>query len=463
MDKSDGSFQDQRQASHWIFNNEKIKNENLGNPTNQELDSEFSNLDQLKAEQIDSLAEELEMIYYVEVSDKVPHQFSQDTLNSLDSSQSSSLSLGDIRLLKKMKGDSKLLIAEFNALLNPISDGSKRELENIFQLNFKGWIGKYFENISATNPEIPLWIKEAYKEFWNEEYAFPDNEGVILCHQSGKIVVLELGESLINALPMVHADLSNMEKYQLPNFAAFPFWFDINEAQNEEDVIATFKIQTNKKGDSILHKHGIPNKFPAIIGPSNSSFNYYFCGDFADNPVLKRLSYFKGVGLISRLLYTVGDKSDRKAFFWNFYRPLMINILDQYRNQEENINDLDSLNAVDSIPPVLDDYQNRDSLMEDSEELDSLNNISNDELEQDYPARVENNGQGWRIVIASLKSEEGTKRYLKELNNPQISAVWVDFLETNRITFGPFSNLGEAQIKYQEVLSAFPEAWMIKF
>ena len=164
--------------------------------------------------------------------------------------------------------------------------------------------------------------------------------------------LLEDEESMLNALPMIHTDMEGMEKYELPNFVGYPFWFDINTAQNEEDVISTFKLQTNRKGDSILNSHGIPSKFPAVIGPQNGAFNYYFCGDFADNPVLEKLSYFKGISLISRLLYVVADESDRKAFFWNFYKPLMENIIKDYQNQENSELNSDSISFADPLDSI---------------------------------------------------------------------------------------------------------------
>lgn len=465
IDKNNRSTNNQSQGTHWILNNEKTKrNANEAyDPSGEEL-KEIQSIADYSLEDLDSLSDDLEMIYYVEVSGSAPMELGTDSIGFMDSvSENSALSDKEIDLMLKMKEKGKLVLAEYNALLNPSTLDAKRRLEEIFQLNFTGWVGKYFNDLSAANSDIPEWIKERYTVFTSEEYAYPETEGIILCHQSGKVLVLEMGESLLNSLPMINSDLENMEKFELPNFVAYPFWFDINEAVNEEDVISTFKLQTNRKGDSILHRHGIPNKFPAIIGPQTGKFNYYFCGDFADNPVLEKLSYFKGIGLISRLLYVVADESDRKAFFWNFYKPLMLNILKDYKSPQSTEEDVDSLynNVVTDSSAI-----NIDStgLISDSVEVLPGNDLEQEVVEGASPiAKTPSNTMGWRIVIASLKSQKGTEKYLAQLNNPEISAVWVGYLETNRISFGPFPVLGEAQSKYQEVLQSYPEAWMIKF
>lgn len=467
IDKNDRSLSNQSQGTHWILNNEKTqRNSNEGFDPSGEEAIEIPSIAEYSEEEIDSLSNDLDMIYFVEVSGSAPIEITPDSIIRIDSAdEKSTLSASEIDLLLRMKDKGKLVLAEYNALLNPSTEESKNKLEDIFQLKFTGWVGKYFKDLSATNFEIPEWIKERYAVFTGEEYAFPEKEGIILCHKSGKVLVLEMDESLLNSLPMIHTDTENMERYELPNFVAFPFWFDINEALNENDVISTFKLQTNKKGDSILHKYGVPNKFPAIIGAQTGSFNYYFCGDFADNPVLEKLSFFKGIGLISRLLYVVADESDRKAFFWNFYRPLMLNILKGYRSPPSNDEILDSIYSeeqpIDSSTLMVDSSANSAELTEDT----TIDSESEENLEIETKAidNLPSSTIGWRIVIASLKSQKGKDKYLAKLNNPEISAVWVDYLETNRINFGPFENLGEAQLKYQEVLRRFPEAWMIKF
>lgn len=56
---------------------------------------------------------------------------------------------------------------------------------------------------------------------------------------------------------------------------------------------------------------------------------YYFCADFCDNPVSLTPSYFAGSDLVSKAFYEV-DYSNRAEFFYEFYKPLVTSILNQY-------------------------------------------------------------------------------------------------------------------------------------
>jgi hypothetical protein len=57
---------------------------------------------------------------------------------------------------------------------------------------------------------------------------------------------------------------------------------------------------------------------------------YYFSGDFCDNPISMTTSYFNGIGFFKSMFYDASGPSERSSFFWNFYRPLMNNILTDY-------------------------------------------------------------------------------------------------------------------------------------
>jgi hypothetical protein len=404
----------------------------------------------------------------------------------MDSSSRSALIYGglhtnDYQLLEKMNRQKKLIIAEYNTIALPTSAEVRMKMENLFELKFSGWIGKSFKSLNhIVNPEIPSWIVTKYAEFTGEEYEFPDVAGIILIHESGEMLILQDGVHLDLKVPSINTQISHRNSLDLPDFMNYPFWFDIIHSTEEENIVATYKIHTNTLGDSILASFDLSNKFPAIVGNGEDGTRYYFCGDFANNPVQDALAYFKGISMVSSLFYNNLDVSDRKRFFWTYYHPLMTNIISNYTDNRavlaENLNDTNALNLEvsdmdamndstlsDSLDSI--DFANNSDTHSDSEEgseaqLSETDESLNEGFELSYPD--ETNKQ-WRIVIASLKSRTGTKRYLDQLNNPEINAVYIDYLETHRITFGPFSNLGEGQQKFQEVLRQYPEAWMIKF
>jgi hypothetical protein len=89
-------------------------------------------------------------------------------------------------------------------------------------------------------------------------------------------------------------------------------------------------------GDSILQNYFLPETFPAVLqGPGETPY-FYFAGDFADNPVAIKTAYFKGIEKL-KFLFIREKPGSRTRFYWDYYYPLMSQILDQYystRNPE---------------------------------------------------------------------------------------------------------------------------------
>lgn len=69
----------------------------------------------------------------------------------------------------------------------------------------------------------------------------------------------------------------------------------------------------------------------------------------------------------------------------------------------------------------------------------------------------------WRIIIASLRSAEKAQAYVDQLGYPELSIVYVDHLNTNRVAYGSYANLRDAQMQFQKVIKQHPDAWMVLF
>ena len=467
---------------------------------------------------LDSLVENLDLVYLTDA--KGVGDFNWN--NVADTLEDNGLIYGgvgieDYELIRKMLQSSKLVMTEYSALGYPTAPEIRVGLEEIFQLKYSGWSGKYFESLSKSKNLVPEWLIDKYEEFSGEEYDFDNKKGIILLHETAKVLVLEDGLSINPGAPSVLTSISNQRKYNLPNFINYGAWFEINEAVNEEDVISSFKIHTTNEGDSILAANGLSNKFPAVIGDSEKGLRYYFCGDFADHNINESLARFSGIDLFYRIWYSGKVASNTYGFFWNYYSPLIKSVLNNYDQNKVNSVEEDLSESGESATDG--NYDGKDSFEEGEEEtiLESnvVDNESNDDqiqpeatinyvrdnisrfkvggrrpynheetrnqtdytiadnIEYDngganfyenspFPVVDESNPK-WRIVIVSLRSEEGTRRYLKQLNNPEIEVVRVEYLNTHRVAFGPYDDLGEAQRKFQQVLGTYPEAWMIKF
>ena len=241
----------------------------------------------------------------------------------------------DVELAKQMKAKNKLVVTEFNIIGSPTTPQVRSDFENNFGLKWSGWIGRFFPSLdTAINSDLPPWLIKNYKAGHNGQWPF-HAAGIAFISSTDQVVILEEGKQLTDALPIIESNEEGQQMYDLPKEMRYSFWFDIimpDTAINK--TLATFKIAVTPDGLNELNLHQIPSNFPAIITNKKAAYRfYYFSGDFCDNPVSITSSYFKGIRFFKNLFYNSTDNTDRRQFFWNFYRPLMNRITDDYYQQ----------------------------------------------------------------------------------------------------------------------------------
>jgi hypothetical protein len=134
------------------------------------------------------------------------------------------------------------------------------------------------------------------------------------------------------AVPTITSTKAAREQYGLPKRIYYPFWFDIVQADaSKNTIVSQFELSLNANGSKLLKEAGIPPKFPAVQVHEDKDYRfYYFSADFSDNPITFRNSYYKGMHHLNWLFDNDSYPGNRTNFFWNFYEPLLRNILDDY-------------------------------------------------------------------------------------------------------------------------------------
>lgn len=247
------------------------------------------------------------------------------------------LSSQDMTLLKKMKQKKKLIITEFNTFATPTSDVVARDFEQTFKIKWTGWVGKYFDSFDTTqNKELPRWLVENYKTQNHNKWPFK-KAGIAFVSKGDKIVVLEYIKDLNAEVPYILTRKDDRKQYDIPKSMKYPFWFDIIQTSRSNKIISFYDLKVNDSGAKVLAKNGIPSQFPAIIEHYRNDYKfYYFCGDFADNPISQAGSYFKGISYFRKMFYNDDIAAERVSFFWEFYRPMINRILkDYYKDMEQ--------------------------------------------------------------------------------------------------------------------------------
>ena len=241
------------------------------------------------------------------------------------------LSAQDMLFLKKMKQKKKLIVTEFNTFATPTPEPIARDFEQTFNVKWTGWVGKYFDSFDTVqNKELPRWLVENYMDQNGNKWPFKKS-GIAFVHKSDKIVVLEYVNHLNAEVPYILTKKEEREKYNIPKSMKYPFWFDILQTSRSNKIISFYDLKVNSEGSKILAANNIPSQFPAIIEHYRDDYKfYYFCGDFADNPISQGGSYFKGISYFRSLFYNDDIAAERVSFFWEFYRPMINSILHEY-------------------------------------------------------------------------------------------------------------------------------------
>ncbi|NKI26408.1 hypothetical protein HCG49_07525 [Arenibacter sp. 6A1] len=240
------------------------------------------------------------------------------------------LSDEDLSFLEAMKERHKLIITEFNTIGSPTRNENRRKFEKLFQLQWTGWTGRYFNNLDPSiNLEIPSWLIANYKKSHNGEWPFT-RAGLVFVNDSDQVVVLEEGRHVENALPYIHATPQGQANWHLPEKTKYPFWFDVMVPNLEVNTVdASFQISLLPEGKKELAAYNIPETFPAVTRHLGDDYRFfYFSGDFSDNPINLNSSYFKGVGFFKGFFFDDRDPLERGSFFWNFYKPMVTEILE---------------------------------------------------------------------------------------------------------------------------------------
>ncbi|MCM4167208.1 hypothetical protein KCTC52924_02788 [Arenibacter antarcticus] len=239
------------------------------------------------------------------------------------------LSNEDLILLKAMKERNKLIITEFNTIGSPTRSQNRKKFEELFQLKWTGWTGRYFDTLDPNkNLEIPHWLIANYKRSHSGAWPFT-RAGLVFVNDSDQVVILEEGLHIDNALPYIHATPEGQSNWNLPEKTKYPFWFDVMVPNLEVNTVdASFKLSLLPEGKKELAKYNIPETFPAVTRHLGEDYRFfYFSGDFSDNPIRLNSSYFKGIGFFKGFFYDDRDPLERGSFFWKFYKPMVTQIL----------------------------------------------------------------------------------------------------------------------------------------
>ncbi|NOZ75212.1 MAG: hypothetical protein GXO90_07510 [FCB group bacterium] len=238
----------------------------------------------------------------------------------------------DEQLIKSMIRRGKTVIAEFSFLSPPTTGKKRKAIEQVFRLSWTGWTGRFFESLDTlNNEELPYWVTSLYMQHYGGNWPFR-KAGIVLVNTREDIVILENETHLVSPVPIILTTDQYQTEFGLPAWINYPFWFDITFGNDADSIttVSMYHLPVNAQGDSLLQQYNIPQNFPAVLMEKRPvPRTVYFCGDFSDNPIPNYTAYFRGIHWFQTFFHNPRVLSDRRGFFWRFYRPFMIRLLEK--------------------------------------------------------------------------------------------------------------------------------------
>lgn len=315
----------------WLLNNEKYVKSNLQPYSLKDDYVGFIPKDNEKFE-IKELPKQLgqyDVIYLADQYGVYEEEFyGENQLGKRSKSLYGGLELAEIEQIENtlFQEKGKTLIAEFNTFASPTTNNVRMKISNLLNVNWSGWIGRYFPNLAST--EVPIWVKDQYAGEWNFTGA-----GLVFVNEDDYVYVVEEKDLTHKGVPIRFTKKG--EDYFKQNLnSVYQYWFDIVDVTSEEEVLAKFHLPVTDKVNKELKELGIPKTFPAINYHQNVQFkSFYFSGDFADEAEVPSIYQTRGLSLWKK------NVSESDSFYWKTYVPMMKYIfkhgLDQKVKQEK--------------------------------------------------------------------------------------------------------------------------------
>ncbi|MGF7058965.1 hypothetical protein [Brassicibacter mesophilus] len=239
------------------------------------------------------------------------------------------------------------LVAEFNTFGSPTDINARKEMYNLLGLEWTGWIGRYFNDLSR-DVEIPEWTARNFEKQYNKKWSF-NGAGFVFVNEENRLIVLEEGKDTGKDGCQIEFNDKGKELFGINKSVHYNYWFDVVEPRNNGIELASYRIDLTQQGEEKLSREKLPTIFPAVIKNNNRAFTtYYFAGDFSDINKVPR--FYKVLGLSKIKKYTTIDtKQSEDAFYWKVYVPMIEKILKEASTKDHKVKTTIEVDEKDGV------------------------------------------------------------------------------------------------------------------
>jgi len=220
------------------------------------------------------------------------------------------------------------IIVEFNTFGSPTSYSIKERFYDMLEVEWTGWIGRYFFELSE-GVEVPIWAIYNYERQYGEEWEF-SGPGFVIVDEMDHVIVLEQDIDIMEDGCKIEFNSEGKERFGIDDRIKYNYWFNIVTLRENAELLATFDLDLTDAGKAKLEAWDIPFVFPAVVrNESDVYFSYYLSGDFVDIATIPAFYKLWGYDSIKQMITSKNDQLENDGFFWHVYYPMMKVMLEE--------------------------------------------------------------------------------------------------------------------------------------
>ncbi len=289
----------------------------------------------MSEEEIGKLASDTDFVYLADTYGVYEGDFGETARDEPSKKIYGGMNETDLLLVRMALQAGKVVVAEFNSIASPTPAVIRNEFEHLMGLKWTGWIGRYFDELDTlATADIPEWmIRQYLHQHGRWGLAGP---GLIFVKETGEIEAFVYQTDYDNKIPLIRTQKVNKHGFKLPEVVPYPDWFDVVMIERDYEVISYYDINPTGRGSQRLRSMGLPRFFPAaVVRKLEKGSQYYFSGDFSSTRGHLGSARFFGLPILWRGLYVASDYTDRQSFYWNYYYPLVSQVLGEAKKQSQ--------------------------------------------------------------------------------------------------------------------------------
>ncbi|MCP4680171.1 MAG: hypothetical protein GY854_32690 [Deltaproteobacteria bacterium] len=245
-------------------------------------------------------------------------------------------SLEDAAALFRFAEGGGNVVFEFNSFVGPTKKDARTVAESVAGVKWTGWAGRFVSDL-ADETSIPSWFKSLFEAQY-EGRPLPSGPGILLVHETGRLVVLD-GAEFEKSVPFLRVTSKGKERFSSAHGTPPIFgWFSIVSKMRDTEVLAEVFLPTPLDWKVRCRDARIPIIFPLLTrSQKDVSTRYYISSNIANLEKTPNFYQLAGLALLQAAIHRRRDNARDKPAYWQFYLTAMGEILKEASRKRSEV------------------------------------------------------------------------------------------------------------------------------